>query len=178
MEQVCWSLGRTLRSNLEEAEPQKLRGLSPAYPDESFAVQNSFEAFSRRPSFIRLNRRETPSRDSLSNLGEKSLVPRQLIVVSRSRFRVDFASRTKRRDAKSRIFHRNIPQSLFHCSQLFREERCLSIAHGVWNIAEGEAGCAPRLEAPMSHTFSPVAHIECSKRPHAEGAFGREYLPK
>ncbi|CAL1688161.1 unnamed protein product [Lasius platythorax] len=62
MEQGCWSLGRTLRSNLEEVEPQKLRGLSLTYPDESFGAQNSFEAFSRRPSFIRLNRRDTPQR--------------------------------------------------------------------------------------------------------------------
>lgn len=59
MEQGWWSLGRTLRSNLEEVEPQKLRGLSLTYPDESFGAQNSFETFSRRPSFIRLNRRET-----------------------------------------------------------------------------------------------------------------------
>lgn len=62
VEQGCWSLGRTLRSGLEEVEPQKLRGLSPTYPDESFGAQNSFEAFSRRLSFIRFNRRETPPR--------------------------------------------------------------------------------------------------------------------
>jgi len=62
MEQGCWSLGRTLWSSLEEVEPQKLQGLSPTYPDESFGAQNSFETFSRRPSFIRLNRRETPPR--------------------------------------------------------------------------------------------------------------------
>lgn len=72
MEQGCWSLGRTLRSGLEEAEPQKLRGLSSTYPDESFGAQNSFEAFSRRPSFIRLNRRETPP--CLARTLKKSLV--------------------------------------------------------------------------------------------------------
>lgn len=41
MEQGCWSLGRTLRSSLEEAEPQKLRGLSPTYPDESFGARSA-----------------------------------------------------------------------------------------------------------------------------------------
>lgn len=37
---------------------------------------------------------------------------------------------------------------------------------------------APQLEAPMLHTFLVVAHIECSRRPHAENAAAREYLPK
>lgn len=34
-----------------------------------------------------------------------------------------------------------------------------------------------QLEAPMLHTSSVVAHIECNS-PHAEYAFAREYLPK
>lgn len=77
MEQGWWSLGRTLRSNLEEVEPQKLRGLSLTYPDESFGAQNSFETFSRRPSFIRLNRRET----SRLKASKNSLLLAQLNIV-------------------------------------------------------------------------------------------------
>lgn len=34
-----------------------------------------------------------------------------------------------------------------------------------------------KLEAPMLYMFS-VAHIECNRRPHAEHASAREYLPK